>query len=216
MLRKKRKAQNYNEPSIQNKKNPLRIFWEFLKEDSWTSWFVSLLLLVVLIRFIFFPTLSLVTGSALPLVVIESCSLYHKTSFDAWWNQNQEWYENKGISKSDFKSFPYKNGLNKGDIIFVWGKGNYNIGNIIIFEPNPGSTAGHPIIHRIISLDPIGTKGDHNSMQLTSNNNAQKIDETSIPENRVIGKATFKIPALGWIKLIFFEPFRPASERGFC
>jgi len=128
------------------------------------------------------------------------------------------WYEPRDITRSEFLSFPFKNGLNKGDIIFVWGRGNYNIGDVIIFEPNPESTAKHPIIHRIISENPTGTKGDHNKGQLTLSDlsNPQNIDETNIPKERIIGKATFKIPLLGWIKLIFFEPFRSPSTRGLC
>ena len=194
----------------------LKRFWKFLQEETWQSWIVSLFLLVILIRFIFFPTLSFITGSSLPLVVIESCSLYHESSFENWWMSNSGWYTSHSITKSDFSSFPYKNGMNKGDIIFVWNRGSYNIGEIIIFEPNPDSTAKHPIIHRMISANPIATKGDHNKDQLTKGNNPQNIDETSIQKNNIIGKATFKIPFLGWIKLIFFEPFRPASDRGFC
>jgi hypothetical protein len=156
----------------------LRRFWAFLKEDTWQSTVVTLILLVVLIKFIFFPLLSFVTGSSLPLVVIESCSLYHGGSFDAWWNGNSEWYELRGIQKSEFKEFPYKNGLNKGDIIFVWGRGERELGDIIIFEPNLESKARHPIIHRIVSEDPLGTKGDNNAKQLTISNNGQNIDET--------------------------------------
>ncbi|MFH1290101.1 MAG: S26 family signal peptidase [Nanoarchaeota archaeon] len=196
--------------------NVVTRFWAFLKKDTWQSWVVSLILLVVLIRFILFPALSFATGSSLPLVVIESCSLYHESDFDEWWNKNAAWYEVRGISKSEFREFPYKNGLNKGDIIFVWGRATYETGEIIIFEPNPESTAKHPIIHRIVSENPYATKGDHNSKQLTLNNNVQRIDETNISEERIIGKSVMRIPVLGWIKLIFFEPLRPVGERGFC
>ncbi|MFH1425606.1 MAG: hypothetical protein ABIG28_02665 [archaeon] len=196
--------------------NYIKRFGAFLKEDTWPSWIVSLILLVAIIKFIFFPALSFITSSPLPLVVIESCSLYHGASFDSWWNSNGVWYENKGITKSDFESFHYKNGLNKGDIIFVWGRTDYNIGDIIVFQPNPEATAPHPIIHRIIQENPFGTKGDHNFGQLTFANSPQKIDETSIPEEKIFGKATFKVPLLGWIKLVFFEPFRESQERGFC
>src|SRR3989344_6864517 len=195
-------------------KDSLRKFWNFLKEDSWQSWIVSLVLLIILIKFVLFPTLSFITSSPLPLVVVESCSMYHKSSFDDWWVNNFEWYENHNISNFQLKSFSFKNGLNKGDIIFVWGRSSYNLGNIIIFTPNSDSSAHHPIIHRLISTTPLETKGDHNSAQLTPNNNRQKIDETSIQKENIIGKAVFKIPILGWIKLIFFEPFRPADQRG--
>ncbi len=200
-----------------NIKSSLSAFWEFLKKDTWTSWIVSLILLAIFIKLIFFPLLSLATGTTLPLVIIESCSLYHESSFDTWWSQNNAWYEARNITKAEFKSFPFKNGLNKGDIMFVVGEENYKLGNIIIFNPQPGSSARNPVIHRIVSLNPIATKGDHNSAQLTSNNNVDRIDETNISPDRIIGKAAFKImPLAGWLKLIWFEPFRPASQKGFC
>ena len=195
--------------------NYFKRIWKFLKEDTWQSWLVSLVLIVVIIKFIFFPFLSFVTGSPLPLVVIESCSLYHETSFDSWWEKNGEWYGSKEISKSEFEDFQYKNGLNKGDIILVWGYSDYNLGDIIIFEPGEEALARYPIIHRLISLDPLGTKGDHNPGQLTSGS-PLLIDETNIPEENVLGKAVFRIPLAGWIKLVFFEFGRPSSERGFC
>lgn len=193
----------------------IKKFWKFLNEDTWQSWIVSLALLIALIYFVFFPTLSFITSSSLPLVVIESCSLYHDAPFDDWWFRNSAWYESHGITSSDFESFPFKNGLNKGGIIFVWGRSDYKIGDIIIFEPNPEATAKHPIIHRVVTLNPISTKGDPNPRQLDGTGE-KGIDETNIPEERIIGKAVFKIPIAGWIKLVFFEPFRPAEDRGFC
>lgn len=194
----------------------LKRAWAFLREDSWQSMIVTLILLVVLIKFVLFPLLSFITGSSLPLVVIESCSLYHETDFDGWWDSNANWYESVEISKENFLEFPYRNGLNKGDIIFVWGRGDYNVGDIVIFQPNVESSARHPIIHRVVTQEPLGTKGDHNSRQLTFDNNLQHIDETDISEEQLIGKATFRVPALGWIKLVFFEFTRAPEERGFC
>ena len=114
--------------------SPLQKFWHFLKQDTWLSWFVSLVLIIVFIKFIFFPVLSLITGASLPLVVVESCSMYHESSFDPWWESNAKWYQSQGISKSDFESFPFKNGLNKGDIIFVWCRSSPDLGDIIIFN----------------------------------------------------------------------------------
>jgi len=193
-------------------------FWKFLQEDSWQSWIVSLILLVVLIRFVFFPFLGFVTGSPLPLVVIESCSMYHNSRFDEWWNERSDWYEKNGLKKVDFREFPFRDGLNKGDIVLVWGRSGYKIGDVIIFEPNFDSSAPHPIIHRIVAENPYQTKGDNNFAQLVSGSpaNPQNIDETNILEEQIVGKAVFRIPYLGWIKLIFFEPFRNGGDRGLC
>ena len=194
----------------------LKKFWAFLKEDSWKSTGVTLILLVVLIKFILFPLLSFITGSALPLVVIESCSLYHEADFDGWWGSNGAWYEYRGINKEDFSEFPYKNGLNKGDIIFVWGRGDYGLGDIIIFTPNIEANSKYPIIHRVMTENPLGTKGDHNKGQLSLDNNPRRIDETIILDSQVIGKSSLRIPLLGWVKLIFFEFSKEPEERGFC
>jgi len=182
----------------------LKKFWNFLQKDTWQSWIVSIILIVLFIKIIFFPSLSFITQSPLPLVVVESCSMYHESEFEEWWDKNSEWYKSLDLTESEFKSYNFKNGLNKGDVILVTGKKNYEIGDIIIFN----AQAQHPLIHRIVSLNPISTKGDHNSNQLSI--------EKEIEKQNILGRAAFKIPLLGWIKLIFFEPFREASQRGLC
>jgi len=196
--------------------NYLKEFWGFLKKDTWLSWIVSLVLIIIIIRFIFFPTLSLVTGSSLPLVVVESCSMYHSSSFDNWWAQNDELYKSLGVTESEFRSFNMKSGLNKGDIIFVWGHSEYKKGDIIIFETHPKYQLSHPVIHRIINTDPISTKGDNGR---TNSHSAEF--ERNIPEETIIGKSVFKVPFLGWIKLGLFEMAKRAQNPedpsvGFC
>lgn len=179
-------------------------FWEFLKKDTWQSWLVSLVLVFLFIKFIFFPILSLVTGTSLPLVVVESCSMYHESDFEGWWGKNGPWYTNQDISQEDFASFGFRNGLNKGDIVFVWGHSEIQKGDVIIFH----STYQYPLIHRVIGFDPLQTKGDHNPGQLPA--------EQNISESAVIGKAVARVPGLGWLKLIFFEGFKTQEQRGFC
>ena len=100
----------------------LRKFWRFLKKDTWQSWIVSLILAFVFIKFLFFPFLSWTFATDLPLVVVESCSMYHQDDFDSWWKRNGVWYEEHGISFEEFEGFKFKNGLNKGDIILVSGR----------------------------------------------------------------------------------------------
>lgn len=176
----------------------------FLKQDSWQSWIVSLLLMFVAVKFIFFPLLSLLFGTSLPLVVVESCSMYHESPFDQWWLQNGLWYEDHSIDRADFEGYSFRNGISKGDVILVSGRAEYKEGDVLIFN----SDYQYPIIHRIVTMKPLGTKGDHNGNQLES--------ETSIDSSQVVGKAIVRIPALGWLKLIFFELLRSPNERGFC
>ena len=182
-------------------------FWIFLKKDSWASFAVTLLLAFVIIKFVFFPGLSLITGTSLPLVIVESCSMYHhEAGFDKTFESDV--YGDYGISIEDTKNWIFQNGFNKGDVIFVVGAKNVEIGDVIIF--NAG--AQHPLIHRVIEADnDYSTKGDNyitNPEQLNS--------ERSISEDQFVGKALFKVPFVGWAKLIFFESGRSARDRGLC
>jgi len=210
--------------------------WNWIwNSDSILSWIVALILIFLIVKFIFFPTLSLIFGTSLPLAGVESSSMDHQivkddsgilslcgeiyskqqkqeigyTDFNKYWEICGDWYvSNKHITKPVFEKFSMKNGFRKGDIIIVWGRFTPKIGDIIIFKPNPDSTAPRPIIHRIVEINEEGiiqTKGDHNKEQLTSSNNFYKTDETNIKKSQIIGKAIFKIPYLGWIKIWFTE-----------
>lgn len=193
--------------------NYIKKFWNFLKADTWQSWIVSLVLLVIIIRFVLFPVAGWISGTPLPLVIVESCSMYHESGFDNWWAANGAWYESNNITKEEFKAFQSRNGLNKGDIILVWGRTEVKKGDIIIFEAG----SKYPLIHRVVSEDPLSTKGDHNIDQLRHGNNPFNLDESYIRQNQVLGEAKLKvIPWLGWVKLIWFEPFKDPSLRGLC
>jgi len=45
---------------------------------------------------------------------------------------------------------------------------------------------------------------------------SQLPSEKEITEDKLIGKAIFKVPAIGWAKLIFFEAGRNQGSRGLC
>tara|TARA_Y100000310_G_C20659686_1_gene804012 strand:+ start:1225 stop:1842 length:618 start_codon:yes stop_codon:yes gene_type:complete len=197
-------------------KNLWKKFWFLLwKDDSLKGWVFSVVFLFIFIKFIFFPGLSLVTGTSLPLAIVESCSMYHDGNFlsdsDKWWIDNEEKYSQFDINKEDFGNFIFGKGFNKGDILFVVGANPEKIkkGDVIIFQTG----SGNPIIHRVVSVNGedvvFSTLGD--------NNDGQHGFEKNISEEKILGKAVFKIaPYFGWVKLIFFESKRPASERGFC
>ena len=82
-------------------------FWRFLKQDTWQSWIVSLILAFVFIKFIFFPFLSWSFATSLPLVVVESCSMFHPDDFESWWDRNGAWYDSHAISRDEFESFAF-------------------------------------------------------------------------------------------------------------
>ncbi len=190
-------------------------FWDWLwNSDSLLSWVVALIFAFVSVKFIFFPVLSFLLGTSLPLVVVESSSMEHPAgtfignvigtqgSFDAWWQEQGNWYEEFGIDEKEAESWPLRTGFDKGDIIIVYGRFEPKIGDVIIFDAN----TQHPIIHRIISIngDVIQTKGDNNGGQLSV--------EKTISKDDLVGEAVFRIPKLGWLKLAFVEVLNSFSK----
>jgi len=129
---------------------------------------------------------------------------FQSFNLDEYWQICGNWYEdNFNITKEQFSEFELKRGFRKGDLMVIM-KRKINIGDVIVF--NAGKAT--PLIHRVVSLEPLQTKGDHNSEQLTSANNIYNLDETEINENQVIGTAVLRIPYLGWVKLFFVELLR--------
>jgi len=167
--------------------------------DSAWSWIIDLILAFIIVKWVFFPLLSLIFASQLPMVVVESTSMVHDTNFDTFWQNYGKFYEDIGIFKSGFEKFSFINGFNKGDIMVIHGQKDYQVGDVIVFRVTEQST---PIIHRIIKIDneTYSTKGDHNPYQLTY--------EKSIQKSQIIGKAIGRIPIVGWLKLIFVDVYR--------
>jgi len=193
-------------------------FWFLVwKDDSFKGWLLSILFIFILIKFIFFPTLSLITGTALPLAIVESCSMYHDgnvfSNFDGWWQKHEFKYSPHIINNLDFQDFAFKNGFNKGDILFLIKAKpeKIKVGDVIIF--NAGIQ--NPIIHRVMTIE--NTDGKYTFSTIGDNNNAQLSLEKEISSEQLVGKALpIRLPYIGWLKLIFYEPARPAYEKGFC
>lgn len=185
---------------VKKKPNSIKKIWNFIWEsNSIWSWIADLILLYLLINFILFPAVGLIAGSSLPSVIVESESMVHAGNFNEWWNNFGSWYENHNITKQETAKWSFHNGINKGDIIIVSGrnKESFKVGDVIVFDAGQAK----PIIHRIIRIsDSISTKGDNNIEQLSV--------EKNISYNKIIGKAVFKIPKMGWAKLIFVETLK--------
>ncbi|MBD3247131.1 signal peptidase I [Candidatus Pacearchaeota archaeon] len=195
-------------------------FWFLLwKDDSLKGWIFSIIFLLVFIKLIFFPGLSLLTGTELPLAIVESCSMYHDgnllSNFNEWYERHENKYNGFDIPKSEFREFKFKKGFNKGDILFIIGADAEDLeaGDVILFHGN----RKNPIIHRIIDKKIDKDTGEIYFSTIGDNNNAQLQSEQNIHESQIIGKAVIRlVPYLGWGKLIFFELARPYSQRGFC
>ncbi len=157
----------------------------FLKDDtSVLSWFANLLIAFVVIKFIIYPLLGFLFGASLPVVAVVSSSMDHgvvdgvicgKTpdsvkGFDGYWEQCGAWYEQRGITKEEFRSYAFRSGFNKGDIMVILGPSRAAIdqGDVLVFN----AAQQYPIIHRVVNIssDAGGvyyqTKGDHNSAQI--------------------------------------------------
>jgi len=107
------------------------------------------------------------------------------------------WYEKKGITSDIFRNFDFVNGFNKGDIMILYSPEKAVVGDVIVYIGNRAD----PIIHRVIAMNEsdgkkfYSTKGDHNCDMGNF--------EYQIPEERVIGKAVWRVPFLGWVKIGF-------------
>ncbi len=204
---------------MKNWRKNLRRFWLFVwEDDSFLSWIVNIALAFVLIKFIVYPGLGLLFQTSYPVVAVVSGSMEHDKSFDDWWQsraacdkpdcRQADWYAQAGITKDEFKTFIFKNGFNTGDIIVLFGSRpeNIEIGDVIVY----GSNKPYPIIHRVVGIRKTDsghvfeTKGDHNP--------TQGADDIAITEDRIFGKAAFRIPLLGWIKIWFFNIIYYAAD----
>jgi len=191
-------------------------FWFIVwKDDSLKGWIFSLIFLFVLIKFIFLPGLGFVTGTSLPLAIVESCSMYHSHNplypFGEWWQDHEEKYEKFTINNLDFKEFSLTNGFNKGDILFIIKAEpeKIKIGDVIIF--NAGQK--NPLIHRIIKIEKTNNKYFFST--IGDNNNGQLPVEKKISEEQLVGKAVLKIvPYAGWGKLIAVDIWNKILSQG--
>jgi len=139
------------------------------------------------------------------MVSVVSSSMEHDGNFEKWWNSQayclnatctqEEFYSQYNITEAEFKNFKFKNGFNMGDVMVLTSNKNIKVGDTIVFFAKDG----RPIIHRVISLNPIQTKGDHNPTQIQTN----VLNEKNVSGYKIIGKASFGIPLIGYIKIVF-------------
>lgn len=211
--------------SMNQVKSIAKRVWHFIWDsDSIWSWLLNVVLAFVIIKFLVYPGLGFLLQTSHPIVAVVSGSMEHSRTdssgyicgqrwdgkvygFDAYWDICGSWYEGIGIKESEFKEFPMRNGFNKGDIIVLVGRepDKLKVGDIIVFRTDRPD----PIIHRIIAVDSqdspgvklyFQTKGDHNPDSFYF--------EKGITEEQIVGKALFKLPFLGYIKIWFVEFLR--------
>ena len=180
-------------------KKTLRKIWHFIwEDDSLLSWIVNIILAFIIVKFILYPGLGLLLGNSYPVVAVVSGSMEHNgNNFEKWWSMNEQLYSKLNISKEEFNTYSFKNGFNKGDLMVIRGVDDIKKGDVIVFM----GEMSEPIIHRVIKTD---REGDNILVQTKGDNNiGSRSDELRITKDRIIGKAVFRIPYLGWFKLGF-------------
>ena len=192
-------------------KKKYKRFIKFLNEDSFLSWVVNVALAFVLIRFIVYPLLGFILATPFPIVAVVSGSMEHSGNFDDWWQSpaivdnnrltQEDYYAQYSIDKDYFRTFPFSNGFNTGDIKVLRGvpPDKIEVGDVIVFR-----TSGRdPIIHRVIEKN---LNGDSVTFRTKGDNNPVSYDfESEINYDEVIGKSIFRIPFLGYVKIWFFD-----------
>ncbi len=162
-------------------KEILKKIWNFYwKDESILSYAFFLVTTVIMFKYIIFPLFLLITGLS-DVVAIMSNSMEHTGNEEIYYYQ---YFQSLNYSREEIDNFPYSNGLYVGDVVFVKKYDNYSVGDVIVFKSKffPAK-----LVHRIVSLDPITTKGDNNPESYIFDKN---IDE-------VVGKVVFRIPYLG-------------------
>lgn len=212
----KEKKQNHKQVKKPAKSDSAwKKIWYFIwHDDSIWSWVINIVLAFILIKFVIFPGLGFILGTEYPVVAVVSGSMEHDGSFEDWWESDycgratisvegttqRERYEAYNITKPEFLNFPFENGFNTGDIMILQSANKVRVGDVIVFAVQ-GQV--EPIIHRVVSVKEsegkyyYNTKGDHNC--------GVGVFEKDIPEGAVLGKSLFRIPFLGWIKIIFVK-----------
>jgi signal peptidase I len=184
-------------------------FWHFVWEDNsaW-SWVVNILLAFIIIKFVVYPLLGFALTTSHPIVAVVSGSMQHEGDFDEWWSRAGIWYVSNNITKEGFSDFALRDGFNKGDIMMLKGlkPKDIKIGDVIVFK----STRPDPIIHRVVrkwqedEVYYFQTKGD-NYRTNPGSIRSPYLDETRIAYDQIIGVGKFRVPFLGWVKIMFVE-----------
>lgn len=148
--------------------------------------------------------LRLALGNSTPLVAVMSGSMVHDETSEFVYYQ---FMQARNFTLERLSKFPIPNGFNKGDVLLVVKAkpGELKVGDVIVFRV-PGQK--YPIIHRIIEIEEGGsylTKGDHNP--------SPDGRWPPVVYGQIEGKAVFKVPLIGFIKVVPLEVWNSISGK---
>ena len=87
----------------------IKKIWNFLwNEDSLESYVISGILILLLGKFVIFPSLGFLLSSSMPVVAVMSESMEHDSNFDSWYSGKTLIYESNEIYYEDFSKFDFK------------------------------------------------------------------------------------------------------------
>jgi len=169
------------------------------KGDDLFSYLLFFLIVFLAYNYVFTPfVFPLLFKTKIPFNTIVSESMEHNLDFENWWERYGFFYEKYfNITKNDFENFPFKEGLDIGDFVFIVGIKNDDIkvGDIVVYYvPNLNKY----IVHRVVKIKENGcfeTLGDNNIKLFFYGLNPQLPFEKNVCE--IEGKVVFKIPYLG-------------------
>lgn len=207
-------------------KSFLRKIWWFIWEDNsiW-SWIVNIILAFVIIKFLIYPGLGFMLGTTHPVVAVVSSSMEHPGGFDYWFENKESCFSDSlhtkpisqedilfkfGITGEDFETFAFKNGFNKGDIIVLVEPKELKVGDVLVFQT---TQKPDPIIHRIINVKQLNG-GDKKYRTKGDNNCDSSGFEKAVTKDKMIGKALFRVPFLGWLKIGFVNLLKGIGIAG--
>ncbi len=171
------------------------------------SFVIFFCLAFVFYKLFLIPVFLLIFKTKIPFNVIISESMtHHNLNFEKWWKLNGLYFRKFNITKKEFKNFPFVEGLNVGDLVFIIGKNKKEIkkGDIIVYHVIYNGK-GMDIIHRVIKIKQINgercfeTVGDNNKgIQMPFEKNICNIE----------GVLVYKIPYLGYPRYLIYKIFR--------
>lgn len=171
------------------KKN-LKKVWHFLwEEESLASYIIFILIAFLVLRFIAFPGFLYFSGYS-DVAAVVSPSMVHNDL------TNHTFYGWLAFNKISSEGWPFMNGLNVGDVIFVKKvpAEEIKVGDIVLFYSTQGQ-----IIHRVVEIKNEGgayyytTKGDANTVSMDL--------EKNLTYDMIKGKLMTKVPYFGYPKV---------------
>jgi hypothetical protein len=163
------------------KKDFWKRLWKFYwKDNSIASYVFFIVVTYVVFKFVLLPGFLFITGLS-DVVAIMTSSMEHSDFVQYYY---YTYFEELNYTSEEIDNFPYSEGLYIGDVILAREKESYEVGDVIVFQSD---YYPDKLVHRVVSTDPVVTKGDNNPTSYVFDLNVKK----------VVGEVVFRIPYLG-------------------